>query len=225
MNFAVILAAGSGSRMGLPYPKQFAVINDKPIIIHSLEHFVIHPEIDVVITAVPQEYIAYTKSLTDKYFPNKKIYIIGGGKDRSGTLKILTDYIFNGFEVNDKSVIITHDGVRPFIDSRIISENIAAARNFGACNTVIPATDTILRSRDGEYISEVFERTEIFHAQTPQSFNAIMLKQLTDNIKKEQLSKLTDGCSLFVLNDLPVKLVMGKHENIKITYPSDLKFI
>ena len=223
MNYGVILAAGSGSRMGSELPKQFLEIDGEPILVLSARHFVDCPQIDEIVIAVPPDYKDYTEKLLTRYFPEKKFFLVCGGKTRSETLCILTDFIFAQLPVDDRTVLVTHDAVRPYINDRIISENITAALECGACNTVVPAVDTILSSTDGAYITEVFDRSLLYHAQTPQSFLAVRLKKLLDGMSEQQLDLLTDGCSVFVLNHEPVKLVMGSHDNIKITYPSDLK--
>ena len=126
--------------------------------------------------------------------------------------------------LGDETILLTHDAARPFIDSRIINDNIAAAREAGACNTVIPATDTILESLDGEYISFVPNRDRLYHVQTPQSFRAKKLYELTLSLSDAERGQITDACSIFTLRGEPVKLVRGKAENIKITWPQDIFF-
>lgn len=222
MNYGVILAAGSGSRMGSTLPKQFLELDGVPILVQSVRRFVSCPQIDRIVIAVPAAYTDYSRDLLLRFFPSNDFLLVNGGKTRSETLCLLTDFIFRNLPVDDSTILVTHDAVRPFVTEKIIEENIAAARRCGACNTVVPAVDTILISRDGEYITEVPERRFLYHAQTPQSFSAVRLKELLDGMSEEQLAKLTDGCSVFVLNHCPVQLVAGSPENIKITYPSDL---
>ena len=107
--------------------------------------------------------------------------------------------------------------------ARLVDRLSPAAELIGACNTVVPAVDTILISEDGAYITSVPDRNLLYHAQTPQSFSAVKLKKLLDRLSLAQLSHMTDGCSVFVACGEPVRLVRGSSENIKITYPSDLK--
>lgn len=222
MNYGVILAAGSGSRMHSTLPKQFLELDGEPILVKSLRHFVTCSKIDRIIIAVPSAYLDFTRELLEKFFPKNNFLLISGGENRSETLVRLTDFIFENLPIDEKTVLVTHDAVRPYISERIILDNIEAALSCGACNTVVPAVDTILISEDGTYISEVPDRKKCYHAQTPQSFLAKELKFLLDSMDENSLSGLTDGCSVFVLNHRPVKLVAGSHENIKITYPSDL---
>ena len=223
MNIGVILAAGLGSRMGSDLPKQFLPLDGKPILVHSVQRFAACEAIDEIVLAVPKTYLSYTKDILAQYFPDRSFYLIAGGHDRSETLCRLVDFIFETFAVDENTILVTHDGVRPYVTERMILENIEAAKACGACNTVVPAVDTILISEDGAYITSVPDRNLLYHAQTPQSFSAAKLKKLLDRLSLAQLSHMTDGCSVFVACGEPVRLVRGSSENIKITYPSDLK--
>ncbi len=223
MNYALLPAAGSGSRMGAAVPKQFLPIGGEPIYIKSLRHFIESPLVDGVVIAVPEDYIDSVREETGRFFPGARTDVIAGGADRSETLEKLVDYLFAHYDVDGDSVILTHDAVRPFIDERIIADNIAAAKQTGGCGTAIPAVDTVFRSADGVLIDDVPPRAELFYAQTPQSFRAVLFREALQSLTKEQKSLVTDACSVFLLAGMPVKLVPGKPENIKITYPSDLQ--
>ena len=204
MIFVAVLAGGIGSRMGdTDTPKQFLNLGDRPILIHTIEKFVIMDEIDEVIVLTPQNFINHTKHLIEEYTPNNdKIVVIEGGKTRNDTLKNSIDYIYENYSVDDDSIIITHDSVRPFVTHRIIQDNIKAAKKCGACDTVIPATDTIVESRDGKINK---------------------LNSLINDLTDDEKEILTDAAKIFVLKGKDVALVDGDVTNIKITYPYDLK--
>ncbi len=223
MVYALLPAAGSGSRMGSEIPKQFLSVGGEPIYIKSLHHFVESPLVDGVVLAVPADYVGYARDEIARYFPGASVGVISGGADRSETLEKLVGYLFAKYPVDGDSVILTHDAVRPYINEKIIADNIAAAREAGGCGTAIPAVDTVFRSADGEFIDDVPPRSELFYAQTPQSFNAVKFRDAMRSLTPEQKAAVTDACSVFRLAGLPVKLVPGSPENIKITYPSDLK--
>ncbi len=222
VNIGVILAAGHGSRMGTALPKQFLPLHGAPILVHSVRRFAECRAVDKLLIALPPEYLAYGRDLLAQYFPGNSFFLTAGGADRSATLRLLVDFVFESMGADETTILITHDGVRPYVSEQMILDNIRAARECGACNTVVPAVDTILVSLDGTYISSVPDRATLYHAQTPQSFSAVKLKRLLDRMSDEELSRLTDGCSVFVVNGEPVKLVPGSRENIKITVPSDL---
>ncbi|MBR5497057.1 MAG: 2-C-methyl-D-erythritol 4-phosphate cytidylyltransferase [Clostridia bacterium] len=220
MVYAAVLAGGSGLRMGGNMPKQFLSVGDKPIIIRSIEAFLSSGSIDKVFVAVSSDFLDYTRELIAEYIGDNYISVVVGGKNRNETLLNVLRSIG---EINDDDVILTHDAVRPFIDKRIIDENISAASEYGACNTVVPAVDTILRSSDGKFIESVPVRSEIFHAQTPQSFSVKKLLSLYENLSEDEMETFTDSCSVFLAAGERVFLVTGDRNNIKLTYPEDME--
>ncbi len=223
MIFASILAGGSGDRMGsTEKPKQFLPLGEKPILIHTIEKFILNTQIDEIIVLTPKEWINYTNDIVKKYIPEENITIIESGDLRIDTVKKAMDYINENYPARD-NILITHDAVRPFVNHRIIDENIEAAIEHGACNTIIPATDTIVKSREGEFVDEIPMRDQLYQGQTPQSFRLNLLNELYDKLDKSQRETLTDACKIFTLNDVPVAIVKGDVSNIKITYPHDLK--
>ena len=225
MIFAAILAGGIGSRMGgTETPKQFLTLGDKPIIIHTIEKFVINSKFDKIIVLSPKSFINHTKNLINEYFgENNNIIVLEGGDTRNDTLINSIDYIKDNFSIDDDSIIVTHDSVRPFVTHRIIEDNIKAAKEFGACDTVVPATDTIVESVDGKIIRDIPIRDNFYQGQTPQSFKINKLYELINNLSDSETNILTDACKIFVLKGENVHLVKGEITNIKITYPYDLK--
>ena len=225
MIFAVILAGGVGSRMGgADMPKQFLQLGSKPIIIHTIEKFLINSNIDKIIVLTPENYINHTNHLIDQFIGgNEDIVVVEGGETRNDTLLNSINYINDNFGIDDESIIVTHDSVRPFVTHRIINDNIEAAKRFGACDTVIPATDTIVESINSQTIESIPVRDYYYQGQTPQSFNIKKLFNLINSLTEAETNILTDACKIFVLKDEDVHLVKGDVTNIKITYPYDLK--
>ncbi len=220
MVYAAVLAGGSGLRMGGSMPKQFLSVSDIPIIIRSIRAFAESSSVDSIFVAVSADFLDYTKELIAEYPCETQVNVVVGGKNRNETLLNVLREIKN---ISDDDVILTHDAVRPFIDKRIIDENIAAAREYGACNTVVPAVDTILQSEDGNFITSVPVRSEIFHAQTPQSFHVKRLLSLYEKLSDDEMEKFTDSCSVFLAAGERVFLVTGDRNNIKLTYPEDME--
>ena len=128
-----------------------------------------------------------------------------------------------GYRLVQTPDLVTHDSVRPFVTHRMIEENIQAAMACGACDTVIPATDTIVESKDHQNISCIPERSTMYLGQTPQSFKAKKLRDIYLNMTEEEKEILTDACKIMVLKGEQVRLVEGDVTNIKITYPSDIR--
>lgn len=225
MIFAAILAGGIGSRMTkTEKPKQFLDLGSKPIIIHTIEKFHINSKFEKIIVLTPKEWVNYTESLIHKYIlDNDNIVVIPGGKVRNDTIMASIDYIEENFDVSDDDIIVTHDSVRPFVTHRIVEENIKAAYKHDACDTVIPATDTIVESMDGKAISNIPNRNFMYQGQTPQSFKVNKLKTLYSDLTDEEKDILTDACKIFVIKGENVALVEGDVTNIKITYNYDLR--
>ena len=225
MIFAAILAGGIGSRMGgTETPKQFLNLGDKPVIIHTIEKFVINSKFDKIIVLSPKNFINHTENLINEYFgENDTIIVLEGGETRNDTIINSIDYVKENFDIDDGSIIVTHDSVRPFVTHRIIEDNIKSAKEFGACDTVVPATDTIVESVDGKLIKDIPIRDYFYQGQTPQSFRINKLYELINNLSDSETNILTDACKIFVLKGEDVHLVEGEITNIKITYPYDLK--
>ena len=225
MVFAAVFAGGIGSRMGnSDTPKQYLDLGTKPVIIHTIEKFFINTRIDEILVLCPKAWVAHTNALIKKHLPEgKKITVIPGGATRNGTLENAIEYIEANCEVDEDTVIVTHDAVRPFLTHRIIEENVDAAIKYGACDTVIPATDTIVESEDGKMITSIPDRTKMFQGQTPQSFRLKELKRVLSSLTEEEKAILTDACKIFSIKNKDVYMVEGEVFNIKITYPYDLK--
>ncbi len=225
MVFSVILAGGTGNRMGnTDKPKQFLTIKDKPIIIHTIEKFMSQPEFEKIIVLSPSMWIDHTKRIVSKYIGEcDKIAVISGGETRNETIMNSIDYIEENYTLDDDTIIVTHDSVRPFLTHRIIKENIDAAKKYGACDTVIPATDTIVESIDSNVISDIPERKNMYQGQTPQSFKAKKLRDIYNSLTDDEKNILTDAAKILVMKGHDVHLVNGETYNIKITYPYDLK--
>ena len=128
-----------------------------------------------------------------------------------------------GYGLDDDTLLVTHDSVRPFLTHRIIEENIEYGQKYDAVDTVIPATDTIVASENGEIISDVPDRSKMYQGQTPQTFRAKKLKDLYYSLSDEEKGILTDASKIFVMKGEKVHLVQGEVFNIKITYPYDLR--
>lgn len=223
--FAVILAGGTGTRMGnVEKPKQFLKIGGKPIIVHTIEKFVVNDSFEAVIVLTPKQWVNHTKDIIKKSIPAAgHIYVTEGGSSRNGTIMNAIAFIEKNFGMDEETVIVTHDSVRPFVSHRMIVENIESALKYGACNTAVPATDTIVQSVDGEKISEIPDRALMYQGQTPQSFHAKKLRTLYEELSEEEKESLTDGCKIMLLKGEDVHLVMGDVRNMKITYPYDLR--
>lgn len=221
MNIAILLAGGTGTRMGnVDKPKQFIEVYGKPIIVHTLETFDSHPNIDHIGVVCLPEWMDDLRILLRKYEINKVKWLIEGGKTRQ-------ESIYNSLKeisesCTDEDVVIVHDSVRPLISHKIINENIDGAKKYGAVDTVIPSADTIIKSTNKKTIHEVPLRKELYIGQTPQSFLYEVIKEAHENAKINNIQNATDDCQLVLDIKKEVHLVSGEKLNFKITSFDDL---
>lgn len=238
MIYGAVLAGGIGSRMGnTEKPKQFLEFGGKPVIVHTVERFLECKAVDKVIVMTPAEWCGYTGEILEKFFggirlqdrstgaepEDAKILIAAGGAARNETLMNAIAVIEADGNLDDGTIIVTHDAVRPFVTERMIAENIEAAERTGACETAFPATDTIIESGDGKYVGKVPDRSRLWMTQTPQSFGAKKLRTLYSELTEEEKEVLTDAARIYVMKNEPVEIVRGESFNIKITYPQDIE--
>ncbi len=224
MIYAGILAGGQGTRMGnVPMPKQFLLLNDKPIIVHTIEKFLLNDEISTIIVASPKEWVNYTNDTLKKFNINlPNVNVVEGGSDRNGTIMNIIKSIEEENGIEDDDILITHDAVRPFLTHRIIQDNIDMGLKYDAVDTVISAVDTIVESEDGEFIKDIPKRDTMYQGQTPQTFNVRKLQNLYEGLTTEDKEILTDACKIFSMKGEKVKLVEGEIFNLKVTTPYDL---
>lgn len=219
---AAMLAGGIGSRLKQGLPKQFVKINNKPILVHSTETFLKVGEIDKIIVSSPKECINETKELMEKYFPkNDRIVVIEGGATRNGTILNSIQYMKDQNCEKD-SILVTHDASRIFVSEILIEDSIRYAIEVGAASPVIPATDVIFESKEEGKLSNIPLRKNLYHSQTPQTFNIDKFLEIYEDLSEDEINKLDEAMMLFHLRGADVKLFPGNHGNFKITRPFDI---
>ena len=222
MNIAIIFAGGSGVRMGAGVPKQFLEINGKPIIIHTLQLFQYHEQIDRIYVSVLADYISYMKELVEEYRLKKVADVIPGGETAQ-------DSIYNALKKAESenpadSIVLLHDGVRPFVSHDVISDNIKSVKEKGNGITCTPCYETILLSKDGRDVDSVPFRKDTFAAQAPQSFVLKDIIAAHDMVRArpERYENMVDACTIFKSQGFQVHMVPGNRGNIKVTTPEDV---
>ncbi len=212
--------------MGNPdKPKQYYQLGSKPVLIHTIEKFCASGRFDVVLVLCPETWLQQTKDLIARFCSehSNEVQVATGGLTRTDTVLNAIAWIDAHYCIDEESIIVTHDAVRPFVSLRIIEENVEAAKRFDACDTVVPATDTIVMSEDATTISEIPDRRNLYLGQTPQSFKIVKLKETLSSLSEDEKAVLTDACKAFVLRGQKVELVKGDTANFKITYPHDMR--
>ncbi|EAG5061772.1 2-C-methyl-D-erythritol 4-phosphate cytidylyltransferase, partial [Listeria monocytogenes] len=178
---------------------------------------------DKILISSPKEWMNHAEDNIKKYISDDRIVVIEGGEDRNETIMNGIRFVEKTYGLTDDDIIVTHDAVRPFLTHRIIEENIDAALETGAVDTVIEALDTIVESSNHEVITDIPVRDHMYQGQTPQSFNMKKVFNHYQNLTPEKKQILTDACKICLLAGDDVKLVKGEIFNIKITTPYDLK--
>lgn len=223
MIFAAIFAGGIGSRMGgTEKPKQFLPLGGRPILVHTVERFLQAKQVDVLFVLTPTDWTDYTRDTIRQHLGDVPVAVIAGGETRNDTLLCAIRHVYAHYPVDAQTILLTHDAVRPFVTVKMIDDNIEAVRQCGACDTVIPATDTIVHSADGEMIDDIPQRSALYHGQTPQSFLLDELRRTVESLTPEETQTLTDACKIYTVRGKRVRLVQGAPTNIKITYADDL---
>ena len=216
MNISIILASGSGERFAGDIPKQFIKLAGLPVIVHTLKEFQKNSLIDKIIVVTNKEYIDDVWGYIRRYNLSKVEKVLIGGKTRQ-------ESSFVGLNsCNDKDYVIIHDAVRPFVTQKIINDVVNAAIKYNAVDTAIPSADTIIKIDDNNFIKEIPNRSFLRRGQTPQGFKFNLIKEAHLKAIKDGITNSTDDCSLVLRMGIPVYVVDGDEQNIKITYPIDL---
>jgi 2-C-methyl-D-erythritol 4-phosphate cytidylyltransferase len=220
-NIALILASGTGSRCGLGYPKQFASINGKTIIEHTIDKFQTHKKIDEIILVTSKEYVQKLKDIVSNSNYTKVTNVIAGGETRK-------DSSYNGISCiqSEECNVLIHDGVRPLVTSEMISRCISELEYRNAVCVGIDTTDTIFMLNDNNCIQSIPERRKLKRAQTPQCFKLSLIRKAHQLANEDKTCKVTDDCGLIMHYNLDdIYIIDGDIDNIKVTYPEDLTFV
>lgn len=218
-NIVIIVCSGIGKRMNSNVPKQFIKVNDKPIVCYTIDKFENCNYIDEIIIVTNKEYIDYFKnSIINDYNYKKISAVIEGGKERLNSIYNGINYI----EYNEDSIVLIHDGVRPFIDEKDIINIIEETKIYNACILGVKVKDTVKICKDG-FIQTTPNRENIWLAQTPQAFKYNIIKEAYEYAFNNNLF-VTDDASVVENFGFKVKIIEGNYSNIKITTKEDLKF-
>jgi 2-C-methyl-D-erythritol 4-phosphate cytidylyltransferase len=214
---AIIPAGGLGKRMGSDLFKQYLVLDDVPVLVHTLSKFERASIIDDVILVVPEDYVEYSRrAIIEKYGLSKVGSVLAGGKERQDSVKRGLD------RVNDNTdIVVIHDGVRPLVSEELISVSVTAALEYSAVALGVPVTDTVKSVDSGGFIERTVDRKSLWSAQTPQTFRRTVIKKAYEKAYDDNFYG-TDDASLVERIGINVRMIMGSYDNIKITTPEDL---
>ncbi len=220
MNVALLLAGGSGNRMHQDIPKQFITVNDRPVIVYTLEAFENHPEIDEIAVVCLEGWEHVLWVYAKQFNISKLKYVILGGANGQESIK-------NGiFELekhfNPDDIVLIHDAIRPLVSAKVISDNIKVAKEFGNAITAIPCAEAMIESKDGRISCGVYPREELKRTQTPQAFHIGQLCDLHRRALKSGIVNSVASCTLMIEMGEKVFFSEGSEKNIKLTTLEDI---
>jgi 2-C-methyl-D-erythritol 4-phosphate cytidylyltransferase len=222
MNVALIFAGGTGARMNSKTkPKQFLTLHGKSIIIHTLEHFEQHPLIDSIAVVCVQGWEEKLKQEIEKNSIKKVKWIVTGGTTVQESSYNGLNIIYNDCKEAKDTIVLMHDGVRPLIDEKLITDNIEMVKKYGSAITVSYATETICSTNDTGKIEKIADRSRSRIAKAPQSFYLYELMEAHNSARSEGISWMIDSASLMNYYGKELHTVLGSTYNVKITTPSD----
>lgn len=219
MTSALIVAAGQGLRMGSAQRKQYLKLCGSPVLVRTLRVFDRSPDIRSIVVVVPSSEMDFCKKeILSSASLESHVQLIAGGRRRQ-------DSVFNGLEhLGDaRGVVLIHDGVRPLVSTALIHDCIQGALQWGACIPVIPVVDTLKRIDSQDNILGTMPRQSIRMAQTPQAFSLPIIRRAHQEARRLG-REATDDASLVEAMGIPVHVITGSRENIKITTPEDLAY-
>lgn len=219
-NIGLLIAGGSGNRMHQDIPKQFITVNERPVIVYTLEAFERHPEIDAIavvcIEGWEQVLWAYAKQFNIK----KLKYVVPGGKNgqdsiRNGVMELEKHYAY-------EDIVLIHDAIRPMVSAEIISDNIRVAMEYGNAITVIPCAEAMIQTDDGVVSIGSYPRDRLKRTQTPQAFHIGHICDLHRRAHKAGITNSVASCTLMIEMGEQVYFSTGSEKNIKLTTVEDI---
>ena len=212
----LVPCAGKGIRLNKKTPKQFLVLKDKPIFIHTLLIFEKSPFIDYIVLATRKEYINFVQKEIERFKIKKVTSIVEGGETRQAS-------VYNAMlnAPSSTEIFLVHDAVRPFVSLALIEKIIEYTKQFGSAIPALKVRDTVIKAKN-EKVYKKLEREDIFLVQTPQGIKADILRKCLTDAQKNNLS-FSDESTLLLHYKYQVHIVEGEFLNFKITYPEDLR--
>lgn len=221
MNVALLTAAGSGTRMQLNIPKQFIHVDDKPIIIYTMEAFQNHPSIDAIIVVTIDSWSDVLWAYAKQFGITKLKWVVPGGDSGQESIRKGLDVLKR--ELSDEDVVLVHDGNRPLVSSQIISDSLATFSKYGSAVAAIPCTEVVFESDDGLTSMVSTERERLLRTQTPHTYRLGDLYGAHLEAQRHGLTNTAASCMLMKELGRMTYFSKGSEENLKITTPEDLK--
>lgn len=220
MNIALIIAGGRGDRMRSEIPKQFLTVNEKPVIIYTLEAFERHAGIDAIAVVCIDGWRDILAAYARQYGITKLKHIIPGGENGQASIRNGVFELEKHYGRDD--LVLVHDAIRPMVSADVISDGIATAALHGSAITVIPCQEAMLETTDGEASTGTYPRDRLKRTQTPQTFPLGTLADAHREALARGITNSVASCTLMIELGRQVHFSNGSEKNIKLTTPEDL---
>lgn len=219
---ALIVAAGQGVRMGGGTRKQYLTLSGHPILYHTIRIFDASPRIEAIYVVVPPEDMTFCREqIIDPLDPGTDIRLVAGGAERQDSVANGLTAIGDEVEEESQTIVLIHDGVRPFVTEEQVAASIAGAVSTGACTLGVPVSDTLKRVDPAGLVDATLERSSVWSVQTPQAFRLDLVRRAHTEAHRSGL-RATDDASLVEHLGHPVRVIPGSRYNLKITRKEDL---
>ncbi len=222
MNIALLTAAGTGTRMHQDIPKQFIHVDNKPVIIHTMEAFQKHPSIDAILVVTLDSWKEVLWAYAKQFNISKLKWVVTGGETGQDSIRNGLNTLKDKYPNKDITIII-HDGNRPLVSSEIISDSLATFAKYGSAVAVIPCTEVVFESENGISSHISTQREKLFRTQTPHTYKLNELLWAHNEAKKRGIKGTAASCLLMKELGKETYFSKGSEENIKITTLDDLK--
>lgn len=220
MNIAMVIAGGSGNRMHQDIPKQFLTVNEKPVIIYTLEVFQRHPAIDEVVVVCIEGWEQVLWAYVKQFNLTKVSAIVKGGN--CGQNSIYRGLVEIGREHKPDDIVLVHDAIRPMVSEEIISDCISKTVEYGSAIACIPCAEVMLVTENQKNSGQVFDRDHLKRTQTPQGFRLGRLREMHEKALAQGITDSTASCMLAIQMGEEVYFSKGSEKNLKLTTVEDI---
>ncbi|MBQ6008350.1 MAG: 2-C-methyl-D-erythritol 4-phosphate cytidylyltransferase [Kiritimatiellae bacterium] len=221
MTIVVLIAGGTGARMGQNIPKQFLNVQDKPVIVYTMERFQRNPEIDGIVVVTLPNWTEFVWAYAKQFGISKLKSVVPGGAVGQESIKNGINAVAE-LECPPDTAVMIHDGIRPMIGDDVIAENLAVYRAKGNAVTCIPCVEVMYYSKDPAFSNKTVPRNELWRTQTPQTFSLEKLLWAHGEAAKRGITNATATCSLMTELGETVYFSKGSEKNVKLTTMDDI---
>jgi len=219
-NIALLIAGGVGARMHQNIPKQFLTVNDRPVIVYTLEAFQKHAEIDAIAVVCVSGWETVLWAYANQFNITKLKYVVPGGDCGQASIRNGVFELEKHFSPDD--IVLIHDAIRPMVSDEIISDCIVKTKQFGCAIATIPCAEAMMQTEDGEVSTGSYPRANLKRTQTPQGFRIGNICDLHRRALEKGITNSVASCTLMVEMGEQVHFSAGSEKNVKLTTVEDI---